>query len=133
MRPTINDVMMAIAELLARRGTCAKKQVGCVITDANGIILSTGYNGQPRGWRHCDVMFPCEAYLDANLSCKAIHAETNALLRCPDLDKAHNIYITEAPCEKCRMLIENSGIHNLYFLNERGDIVHGYTDKAIPY
>lgn len=118
MRPSIIETMIDIAVTLSKRGTCAKKHVGCVVTDDNGIILSTGYNGQPRGHRHCDVMFPCEAYLDANLSCKAIHAETNALLRCPDLEKARNIYITEAPCEKCRMLIENTGIQRIYYLTD---------------
>jgi dCMP deaminase len=125
--------MMEIAHVLAKRGTCAKKQVGCVITDASGIILSTGYNGQPRGHMHCDIMFPCEAYLDANLSCKAIHAETNALLRCPDLEKARRIYITEAPCEKCRMLIENTGIQEIFYVGENGQLVHDFTDHSSPY
>lgn len=133
MRPSIDETMIQIAQTLALRGTCAKKRVGAVVTDANGIILSTGYNGQPRGHRHCDIMFPCEAYLDANLSCKAIHAETNALLRCPDLEKARNIYITEAPCEKCRMLIENTGIQRIHYLNASGKLVYDHTEHSFPY
>lgn len=121
MRPTIDETMLEIAEVLSHRGTCAKKQVGCVVIDANGIILSTGYNGQPRGARHCDVMFPCEAYLDASLSCQAIHAETNALIRC-DVTKADTIYITEAPCMKCRLLIENTSIRRIVYRDDKGKI-----------
>jgi dCMP deaminase len=128
MRPTIEETMLEIAQVLAKRGTCAKKQVGAVITDAHGIILSTGYNGQPRGHKHCDVMFPCEAYLDANLSCKAIHAETNALLRCPDIEKANIIYITEKPCMKCEMLIQNTNIQRIVYLDENGNIVDDILD-----
>jgi dCMP deaminase len=120
--------MLEIAKILAKRGTCAKKQVGAVITDVHGVILSTGYNGQPRGDRHCDVMFPCEAYLDANLSCKAIHAEMNALLRCPDVEKASAIYITEKPCMKCEMLIKNTAITRIVYFTEDGSIVDDIQD-----
>lgn len=119
MRPTIDETMLEIAEVLSHRGTCMKKQVGCVVTDWNGIILSTGYNGQPRGHKHCSPVDPCPAYLDANLSCSAIHAETNALMRC-DVTKAAVIYITEAPCAKCRMLIENTSIQRIVYRDEKG-------------
>jgi len=121
MRPTIDETMLEIAQVLAKRGTCMKKQVGAVITDEYGNILSTGYNGQPRGDMHCEPLTPCPAYLDANLSCKAIHAETNALLRCPDIEKAVVIYITEAPCEKCRLMIRNTGIELIIYLDTFGN------------
>lgn len=123
MRPTIDETMMEIAHVLAKRGTCLKKQVGAVVTDNAGIILSTGYNGQPRGDVHCAPLTPCPAYLDANLSCKAIHAEVNALMRCPDIEKAAVIYITEAPCEKCWLLIRNTNIRRLVFQSETKIII----------
>jgi len=115
MRPTIDETMLEIANVLAKRGTCLKKTVGCVVTDSNGIILSTGYNGQPRGDVHCAPLTPCPAYLDATLSCKAIHAEVNALMRCPDIEKAAVIYITEAPCEKCLLMIKNTTIRTIVY------------------
>lgn len=117
MRPTINETMLEIAHVLAKRGTCLKKQVGAVVTDHAGIILSTGYNGQPRGDVHCAPLTPCPAYLDATLSCKAIHAEVNALMRCPDIEKASVIYITEAPCEKCLLMIKNTNIKRIVWTN----------------
>lgn len=123
MRPTIDETMLEIAFVLAERGTCCKKQVGAVVTDKHGIILSTGYNGQPRGDVHCEPLTPCPAYLDANLSCKAIHAEVNALLRCPDIERADTIYITEAPCEKCWLLIKNTNIRRLVFQSDTKVII----------
>jgi len=113
-RPTLTETMLEIAEVLAKRGTCMKKKVGCVVTDAYGNILSTGYNGQPRGKAHCDPVNPCPAYFDGNLSCSAIHAEVNALIRC-DPNQARTIYITEEPCQKCLMLIKNTNISTVVY------------------
>jgi len=112
--------MMAIALNLAQRGTCAKKQVGCVLVDTYGNILATGYNGQPRGKPHCDMVNPCEAYLDGTLSCQAIHAEMNALLRCADVERIYTAYITEVPCVKCMLLLQNTACRQVVW-DDDGD------------
>ena len=112
--------MLKIAHVLAERGTCRKKQVGCVLVDTFGNIIATGYNGQPRGQPHCDVVNPCPAYLDANLSCHAIHAEMNALIRCHDVEKIYTAYITEEPCSKCMLLLHNTGCKQVIFIDEHG-------------
>ena len=112
--------MIKVAQLLAQRGTCRKKQVGCVLVDTYGNIIATGYNGQPRGEYHCDVINPCPAYLDANLSCHAIHAEANALIRCHDVEKIYTAYITEEPCSKCLLLLKNTGCKQVMFIDEHG-------------
>src|SRR3954463_16309245 len=52
-RPTLTETMMSIASTLSLRSTCMRGHVGCVVTDADGFILSTGYNGAPRGMPHC--------------------------------------------------------------------------------
>ena len=115
-RPTIDETMLQIAVVLSMRGTCMKKQVGCVIVDNKGVILSSGYNGQPRGQVHCSDITPCPAYFDGNLSCQAIHAEQNALMRCPDVDKIYTIYITEEPCMKCKLLIDNTSCKRIVWI-----------------
>lgn len=117
-RPGLDQTMMAIALCLAARGTCMKKQVGCVLVDTYGNIIATGYNGQPRGRAHCDPMYPCPAYLDSNQSCKAIHAEMNALVRCHDPEKIYTAYVTEEPCEKCLMLLQNTMCKQVIHLGE---------------
>lgn len=120
-RPSLDDSMMDIAVTLAERGTCRKKQVGCVLVDTFGNIIATGYNGQPRGQPHCDVVNPCPAYLDANLSCRAIHAEMNALIRCHDVENIYTAYITEEPCEKCMLLLRNTSCKQIVFYDENGN------------
>lgn len=54
MRPSKDKTFLEIAQTLAKRGTCIRKQVGCVLVDELGQILSTGYNGVARGLPHCN-------------------------------------------------------------------------------
>lgn len=124
-RPSIDDTMASIAYILSLRGTCAKKQVGCVLVDTYGNILSTGYNGQPRGEKHCTPIDPCPAYLDGNLSCQAIHAEMNALIRVPNVEWIYAAYVTERPCDKCLMLLKNTSCRQVVFPENQGMHVIG--------
>jgi dCMP deaminase len=105
--------MLDIAALLARRGTCLRKQVGCVIVDRNYRILATGYNGQIRGYAHCDHYKPCPAYANATVSCEAIHAEMNALMQCSDITKIFKVYVTHEPCTKCFLMISNTSCEGI--------------------
>jgi len=115
MRPTINETMMEIAKVLAKRGTCLKKQVGCVAINKKGHIISSGYNGQARGLVHCTVESPCGAWHNPDASCFAIHAEMNMLMRCPDIDDIDTVYITEKPCDKCLLSIQNTACKNIIY------------------
>jgi dCMP deaminase len=122
--------MLEIAAVWAKRGTCAKRQVGCVIADYKGYIIASGYNGQPRGYPHCDKDTPCNAFTNPTLSCMAIHAEMNALMRCPNVDIAFSIFITEKPCDKCRLMIMNTGIEAIYYPDGRGDYYVEHIKRA---
>lgn len=117
MRPTKSETMLELAQVWAKRGTCAKRQVGVVIADENGHVLSSGYNGQPRGHVHCTPDYPCPAYNNADLSCVAIHAEINALMRCPDIDKIYTVYVTTMPCDKCLLAIKNTSAQFIVYLD----------------
>lgn len=48
-----DQMLMEIAEIVAKRGTCNRLQVGAVISKG-GRIISTGYNGVPSGLPHCE-------------------------------------------------------------------------------
>lgn len=52
-RITRDEMLMGMAEIVAKRGTCARLQVGCVVS-RDGRVISTGYNGAPAGIPHCD-------------------------------------------------------------------------------
>lgn len=52
-RSTRHEMLMEMAEVVAKRGTCDRLHVGCVIA-RDGRIIATGYNGAPAGLPHCD-------------------------------------------------------------------------------
>lgn len=54
MRPSIDETWLTVALALARRGTCFKMQVGCVLTDSRGRFLAGNYNGVAAGRPHCN-------------------------------------------------------------------------------
>lgn len=110
--------------LVASRSTCARRAVGCIITDIDGHILSTGYNGVPRGQEHC-IDTPCPGAGDKpgdNTKCQAVHAEQNALLQCGDLQRAHDLYVTCTPCFACAKMIANTKIRTVICLEEYADL-----------
>lgn len=106
MRPDLDTTFMEIAQVLARRGSCAKLQVGCVLVDDDGHIVATGWNGRPRAMGNCHET-PCQE------GCNGIHAEVNALLRAQG--KARVAYVTHAPCWHCMKTIANSGVWRIVY------------------
>jgi len=118
VRPSLGTTMLGIASLLAQRATCSKLKVGCVLVDASGRILATGYNGVPRGCPHC-IDVPCagaNAPAGADL-CEAVHAEQNALLQCRDVDKIHTCYVTHMPCMRCIKQLMNTSCQDIVYLD----------------
>lgn len=131
---------MGLAELTARRGTCLRRQVGCVLLNARGHVLSTGYNGVAAGVPHCNERvgpdhkgwdfvtnpppeFPnacpgARAASGTNLDgCHALHAEQNALLQCRDpWWSIHTAYVTASPCTTCTKLLLNTSCQRIVFL-----------------
>lgn len=122
-RPDIDTYYLELARVISLRGTCARRQVGAVLVDANGHVLATGYNGRPRGWLHCrgsgPLVDPCPTARSTsglNLDgCEAIHAEQNALLQCGDVSRVHTCYSTTAPCITCAKLLLNTGCQRVVY------------------
>lgn len=122
MRSTWDQTWMDVAEVVARRSACVR-QYGAVIVSASNRILSTGYNGAPRGvhsnplevltgtcvdWcPHATTDNPSPSYDD----CFSIHAEANAIAF---VDRSAMeggcIYVTGNPCWMCTKQVANSGI-----------------------
>jgi len=108
MRPTRDELYLQMAALIATRGTCARRQVGCVLVDARGRVLATGYNGVASGRLHCidhpcpGAGFPSGEGLDR---CQAIHAEQNAILLLADPWSVDTCYVTTMPCVSCIKLL----------------------------
>lgn len=118
-RPSLDDVMLGIACLLSMRGTCAKRQVGCVLVDSRGRILSTGYNGVAAGLPHCTDT-PCggEGQPTGSDTCQAIHAEINALIACHDARQIDTCYTSVMPCNNCMKSLLNTGCQKIVYLED---------------
>lgn len=117
MRPTVDQLMLTIATMLATRATCKKLAVGCVLTDERGRILSAGYNGVAAGRPHCTTIDPCVG------RCWATHAESNALLSCyaPRAD-IHVCYVTHSPCVACCKQLIQTGCQKIVFLQASEEV-----------
>ncbi|MGE3062269.1 MAG: cytidine/deoxycytidylate deaminase family protein [bacterium] len=129
-RPSWEEYFMEIALLVSTRATCLRRKVGAIIVK-DRHILSTGYNGPPKGTPHCDEIGGCmREKLNVpsgermELS-RAVHAEQNAIIQAAKLGiniEGADMYVTNQPCFICAKMIINSGIKRIY-------IKDGYPDK----
>ncbi len=112
-RVSWDEYFMAIAVQVATRATCDRKHVGAVIV-RNRTILSTGYNGSPRGLPHCDDAGHEMKDMGGRESCiRTVHAEANAIAQAARTGMAiegAELYTTASPCYDCLKLIINAGI-----------------------
>jgi dCMP deaminase len=144
-RPTLDEYYIEIAKAVSLRSICSKKHYGAVIVK-NGTILSTGYNGTPRGEDHCGYCTKASGNGDMQeyLSCPAVHAEMNAIISASRNDMlGADLYLAgydvktgvpiecEAwPCEICLRLIKNAGIERI--INNKG-VIYMRSDDGILY
>ena len=111
MRPNREQMLMEVAHVVARRGTCSRLQVGAVVS-RNGRILVTGYNGAPAGMPHCkhpDDQEPCHEAVHAEENCIAYAARYGISLEGGEMDT------TDSPCYLCSRLIINAGIRKVRY------------------
>lgn len=114
-RASWDEYFMNIATQVATRATCDRKHVGAVVV-RNKTILSTGYNGSPRGLPHCDDEGVGHELKDmgGRMSCvRTVHGEANAIAqaaRSGTSIEGSTLYTTASPCYDCLKIIINSGI-----------------------
>ena len=133
-RPTIDQVMLAIAAVLSSRATCIKLKVGCVLTDNKGLILSAGYNGPASGRPHCTDTIKDECYCAGH--CQATHAESNAMLSfIGDRVLIDTCYTTHSPCIACCKQLIQTGCERIVFSkpSEEHDKAKAFWTFRSPY
>ena len=138
-RPSWEEYFIEIAKVVSTRSTCLRRRYGAVIVKDN-VIVSTGYNGAPRGSANCVDRGTCRRQ-ELNVPageryelCEAVHAEQNAIINgSPERMKDSSIYIAGfeeddsaaegKPCLLCRRMIRNAQIQQVVYLSKAGDIV----------
>ena len=138
MRPDWDTYFIEIAKVVSSRATCMRRKYGAVIVK-DRVIISTGYNGSPRGTKNCIDTGKCIRQENNIPSgeryelCEAVHAEQNALLNAPpDRMKDSTIYIAGfeedksfahgRPCKLCDRMIKNGQIKNVIYLAKNGGL-----------
>ena len=122
-RPDWESYFMTLAVVAATRSTCMRRQVGAVIVK-NGQIISTGYNGSPKGTPHCSETGCLREQLkipsgERQEMCRGSHAEMNAIAQAASVGVSTEgavLYCTHSPCAYCTKAIINAGIKRLVFL-----------------
>ena len=119
-RPSWDTYFMNIANEVAKRSTCERAQVGAVIVKEKRI-LTTGYNGSPRGLPHCSEV----GCLMDNVHCvRTLHAEQNAIIQAAlhgIITEGATIYVTHQPCFLCAKMIINAGLVQIVYDKEYPD------------
>ena len=143
-RVSKENYYLDIAQTVAERSTCLRKFFGAIIVK-NDSIVSTGYNGAPRGRKNCCDLGEC---LREKLGiprgeryelCRSVHAEANAIIAAPYdrmigatlymacLDpKTKSVIPGTNSCSMCKRLIINAGIEKVVIRDTAEDfrVIH---------
>ena len=116
-----DEYFMGIAMLTAKRSKDPSTQVGACIVSKDNIIISTGYNGMPKGCS--DDEFPWERAGEQEDMTKypyVVHAELNAILNANGRDlRGSRIYVALFPCNECAKAIIQSGVSEVLYLSDK--------------
>jgi len=127
-RPDNDTYFMRMADLVATRSTCLRRQVGAVIMKEKRV-LTTGYNGAPKGLKHCAEVGCVRTQNNIESGtrhelCRGVHAEQNAVIQAAYFGasiKDASIYTTNFPCVMCAKILVNAGIIEVIYKDDYVD------------
>ena len=139
-RPDWTEYFLDIAKAVGRRATCLRRRYGAIIVK-DKIIISTGYNGAPRGEANCIDTGNCERerlHVPKGQNyelCVAVHAEQNAISDAARRGVSVNgatAYITHFPCVNCAKILISAGIKSVRYLHDyhNDDIVYRLFEES---
>ena len=150
-RTSKENYYLDIADAVLQRSTCLRRMYGAIIV-RNDEIISTGYNGAPRGRINCTDAGRC-ARVEMKIPsgeryelCRSVHAEANAIIsasrnECIGADlylvghdaRTGEILQDATSCSMCRRMIINAGITRVVVRNSRQEFtivpVQGWIDQ----
>ncbi len=124
-----DNYFLFFARIASMRSTCVRRKVGAILV-RDKHILSTGYNGPPKDFMHCNVL-GCKREQENIPSgqqhefCRGVHAEQNSIIQAAYHGLAIKdsvLYCTHHPCVTCLKMLINAGINTIYY-------EHNYSDK----
>lgn len=119
-RPSWDEYFLNLAKATSMRSTCPSRKVGSVIINPEtNQVISMGYNGSPRGTKHCGPECLTRESGKGWTKCRAIHAELNAIISAAMNGVSTNgatMYLTTTPCLFCSRTLINAGIKKVVAL-----------------
>ena len=113
-----DEYFMGVAMLAARRSKDPNTQVGACIVSQDNIIISTGYNGMPKGCS--DDEFPWERVGENTKYAYVVHAELNAILNYFGGNiRGATVYTTLFPCNECAKALIQAGVKRVVYLSDK--------------
>ncbi|MGE5370499.1 MAG: deoxycytidylate deaminase [Solirubrobacterales bacterium] len=119
-RPSWDEYFSELAQIISKRSTCRRRQVGALLVKGDRII-ATGYNGSPQGMAHCLDIGCLREQLEIPSGhryelCRGVHAEQNAIINAAiygvsTIDSV--LYCTTQPCILCARMIINAGVRRV--------------------
>ncbi len=127
-RPTVDEYFMKMADLVSERSTCLRRKVGAVLV-RDKRVLATGYNGAPKGLKHCDETGCLREQMkvpsgERHELCRGVHAEQNAIIQAAVFGvsvEGSVMYISNHPCSVCAKMMLNAGISEVVFEGDYED------------
>jgi len=127
-RPSYDEYFMEMAHVVSKRSTCLRRKVGAILVK-DKHILSTGYNGAPKGLKHCSEVGCLREKLnipsgERHELCRGLHAEQNAIIQAAVFGtsiKDSVLYCTNTPCVVCVKMLINAGVKEVVFSGKYPD------------
>ena len=115
-----DEYFMGIAMLAAKRSKDPSTQVGACIVSSDNIIISTGYNGMPKGCSDDEFPWDREGSDNDTKYPYVVHAELNAILNANGRDlRGSRLYVALFPCNECAKAIIQSGVKEVLYLSDK--------------
>jgi dCMP deaminase len=127
-RPSYDEYFMEMAHVVSKRSTCLRRKVGAILVK-DKHILSTGYNGAPKGMKHCLDVGCLRKQQNVPSGqrheiCRGLHAEQNAIIQAAVFGVSiidSILYCTNTPCVVCAKMLINSGVKEIIFAGNYPD------------
>lgn len=111
-----DDYYMGLAFQVAEGSKCIRAKYGSVLVSHDNRIISTGYNGKPRGSSNDHLCYRQGLPDNAAKPNCCLHSEANCLLFSSPIDRiGGTLYVSGVPCTDCALLIAQSGVARLVY------------------
>jgi len=127
-RPSYDEYFMEMAHVVSKRSTCLRRKVGAILVK-DRHILSTGYNGAPKGLSHCIDVGCIRQDMSVRSGerhelCRGLHAEQNAIIQAAVFGvsiSGSTLYCTNTPCVVCVKMLINAGVKEIIYSGDYPD------------